>query len=215
MTSPVKPAIPPQAPRQQTSAAQAQTSSSGTTSPNAAGPAATGARSYASATKNNGTVVGSAVQNGKSASNSPVNGKTPNLPASATTGSSPMIVNGNSSAAHAQGDHTRKPSVTISAPAPGKGAANPNRASSIQFGQVPSSSPAPQPASLQSVSTPSHQRVPSPQTSPSPIPQPAISGGKPPSSMGAANAPSFLAADDSTVSFSFSISFICSHFRLA
>ena len=103
------------------------------------------------------------------------------------------IVNG----APAQSDHTRKPSVTISsagttgympngAPAGGP----PNRPNSIQFGALnPQGSPAMgspallagQPQSGLGVAPPSNPRITSPQTSPSPIPQPASSGGRPPS----------------------------------
>lgn len=100
------------------------------------------------------------------------------------------IVNG----APAQGDHSRKPSVTISSAGtsgyiPNGGPAGSAR---IQFGDLPQSpsqsitSSAPQatqtPSNNLGVSpSPSH-RVPSPQDPPSPIPQHTSSGGRPPSS---------------------------------
>jgi hypothetical protein len=102
------------------------------------------------------------------------------------------IVNG----APAQGDHSRKPSVTISSAGttgyiPNGGPAGSAR---IQFGDLPQSpssqsigSPAPpatqpQPNNLGVSPTPSNPRVPSPQDPPSPIPQHSSSGGRPPSS---------------------------------
>ncbi|OXV08971.1 hypothetical protein Egran_03264 [Elaphomyces granulatus] len=120
----------------------------------------------------------------------PVNGK-PSMQQPQLSGVT--IVNG----APAQGDHGRKPSVTISsagttgympngAPAGGP----PNRPNSIQFGALnQQGSPAMgspallagQPQSGLGVAPPSNPRITSPQTSPSPIPQPASSGGRPPS----------------------------------
>lgn len=102
------------------------------------------------------------------------------------------IVNG----APAQGDHSRKPSVTISSAGtsgyiPNGGPAGSAR---IQFGDLPQSpstqaisSPAPQATQPQSNNlgvspSPSNPRVPSPQDPPSPIPQHSSSGGRPPSS---------------------------------
>lgn len=114
-------------------------------------------------------------------------------------------------------DHTRKQSVTISSAGTtgfipnGGPAGNPNR-NSIQFGSVdqqnlppppPSSSSPAMDASAGSVSQQSHggnlnvaqpmnPRITSPSTSPSPIPQPASSGGRPPSIYQApGNAPNF------------------------
>jgi hypothetical protein len=100
------------------------------------------------------------------------------------------IVNG----APAQGDHSRKPSVTItSAGTSGNfpnGGAN-SRPNSLQFGFAnQQTSPnlgnpavlANQPQSGLAVSPNMNPRVTSPQTSPSPIPQPASSGGRPPPS---------------------------------
>ncbi|EAU34833.1 conserved hypothetical protein [Aspergillus terreus NIH2624] len=152
-------------------------------------------RSYASAaTKKSATdstaapvTVGGPAQHGKSTSASPVSGK-PMQQSQSTPGVT--IVNG----APAQGDHSRKPSVTItSAGTSGNfpnGGAN-SRPNSLQFGFAnQQTSPnlgnpavlANQPQSGLAVSPNMNPRVTSPQTSPSPIPQPASSGGRPPPS---------------------------------
>lgn len=103
------------------------------------------------------------------------------------------IVNG-APASASQGDHSRKPSVTITSAGtsgfiPNGGPAS--RPNSLQFGFANSqSSPnmgnpavlATQPQSGLGVSPSMNPRVTSPQTSPSPIPQPASSGGRPPPS---------------------------------
>ncbi|KAJ6030372.1 hypothetical protein N7499_012787 [Penicillium canescens] len=175
---------------------QAQsTATSASTQP--ATPASTQApKSYANATKKSATdssaapaTVGGSAQHGKSTSVSPVNGK----PMQNQQASGVTIVNGAPTAPASQGDHSRKPSVTISSAGtsgymPNGAASRPN---SLQFGfanqqsspnmgapAVPASNPA-----QAGLSAPSaNPRVTSPQTSPSPIPQPASSGGRPPPS---------------------------------
>ena len=98
------------------------------------------------------------------------------------------------------GEHNRKSSVTISAagatgyrPNGGPVAGSSSRSSNIRFGaldaagspaasySVPQSSH--QSSSSLSVGAPQNPRVTSPQTSPSPIPQPAASGGRPPTGL--------------------------------
>ncbi|KAI9820238.1 MAG: hypothetical protein M1827_005860 [Pycnora praestabilis] len=139
-----------------------------------------------------------AAQHGKSSSISPVNGKhsiPPAVPVAPSIVNSNNVVNGSSSS----GTHARKPSVTISAagtsgyiPNGGPVAGPASRPGSIQFGSINAGgSPAaanPVPQSHQSnsslaVSAPTNPRITSPQTSPSPIPQPAASGGRPPSGL--------------------------------
>jgi translation initiation factor 4G len=132
------------------------------------------------------------------------------------------IVNGAPTApsAASQGDHSRKPSVTITSAGtsgymPNGGPAS--RPNSLQFGfaNQQSSPNMGNPAVLaSSQSQPSglgvapsmNPRVTSPQTSPSPIPQPASSGGRPPPStyQGQGNVPNFGSfgdAGDANVSF--------------
>ncbi|KAL4862884.1 hypothetical protein BDV12DRAFT_190105 [Aspergillus spectabilis] len=164
-------------------------------------------RSYANATKKSATdstaaapvTVGGPSQHGKSTSTS-VSGKpmqqSPN----------PTIVNGAPASGLPQGDHAKKPSVTITADY------NPNRAqagrpNSLQFGFQQSSPSMGNPAVLASqpqsglgVTPPINPRATSPQTSPSPIPQPASSGGRPPPSsyQGQMNFGSFGNAGDNT-----------------
>ncbi|KAJ5915179.1 hypothetical protein N7454_011291 [Penicillium verhagenii] len=173
-------------------------------------PLAAPARSYANATKKSATdssaapvTVGGSAQHGKSTSVSPVNGKPmQNQPAQAASGVT--IVNGAPTAPASQGDHSRKPSVTITSAGtsgymPNGGSAS--RPSSIQFGftNQQSSPNMGNPAVLASnqsqsgLGAPStNPRVTSPQTSPSPIPQPASSGGRPPSTYQAqGNVPNF------------------------
>lgn len=92
-----------------------------------------------------------------------------------------------------QGDHSRKPSVTITSAGTSGGFPNggpSSRPNSLQFGFAnqqtsPMGNPAVlagQPQSGLGVSPSMNPRVTSPQTSPSPIPQPASSGGRPPPS---------------------------------
>lgn len=144
--------------------------------------------SYASATKkaaqqsasqSPAVAVGNAAQaqHGKSSSVSPTNGK----PAAVPVVSTP-VVNGNGA------DHSRKASVTINGSFVANGSTNAPKAS-IQFGSL-AESPAvshstPQVAQSNSapIAIPSNPRVTSPAQSPSPIPQPAVSGGRPPSTV--------------------------------
>ena len=217
MTSISPPVLPPQAPSNPSQTiAQAHQSSgsiSGKTTPQAVGPAPATARSYASATKkpfsstsasgtSNSPVVGAfaSAQHGKTESISSVNGKGPIPPAVPAVGA-PTIVNGNTAASSNSGlgDHSRKPSVTISAagasgyiPNGGPAVGKPSGGSAIQFGSLPAGgSPATanatplqnQPSNSLAVNTPTNPRITSPSTSPSPIPQPPASGGRPPSSL--------------------------------
>lgn len=200
MTSiPQKSGLQPQGQSPSTQAASSHSPSpslSGKTSPLPA-PNSTAARSYASATKKSATdstaapvTVGGSSQHGKSTSVSPVSGK-PMQQFSQSPGVT--IVNG-APASASQGDHSRKPSVTITSAGtsgfiPNGGPAS--RPNSLQFGFANSqSSPnmgnpavlATQPQSGLGVSPSMNPRVTSPQTSPSPIPQPASSGGRPPPS---------------------------------
>ncbi|GFF72715.1 eukaryotic translation initiation factor 4 gamma [Aspergillus udagawae] len=200
MTSiPQKSGLQPQGQSTSTQAASSHSPSpslSGKTSPLPA-PTSTAARSYASATKKSATdstaapvTVGGPSQHGKSTSVSPVSGKPMQQPSQSP---GVTIVNG-APAAASQGDHSRKPSVTITSAGtsgfiPNGGPAS--RPNSLQFGFANSqSSPnmgnpavlATQPQSGLGVSPSMNPRVTSPQTSPSPIPQPASSGGRPPPS---------------------------------
>ncbi|KAI9765477.1 MAG: hypothetical protein M1835_007370 [Candelina submexicana] len=207
-----QPILPPQAPNtatatQSTGPAHSSNSSiGGTTSPLAAAPAPATARSYANATRkpfspptasntassSPALAVGSSApaQHGRNTSLSSVNSKGSVLPAVPTIVNSTNVVNGSS----ASNDHNRNPSVTISAAAPSGYMPNGNTAagppsgpSSIQFGSVSQSS---QQSSLP-VASP-NPRISSPATSPSPIPQPAASGGRPPSGLqGQGNALNF------------------------
>ena len=139
--------------------------------------------SYASATKkaaqqsasqSPAVAVGNAAQaqNGKS---SPANGK----PAAVPVVSTPVV----------NGDHSRQASVTINGANPvANGSTNASK-TNIQFGSL-AESPAvshstPHVAQSDSapIAIPSNPRVTSPAQSPSPIPQPAVSGGKPPSTV--------------------------------
>jgi translation initiation factor 4G len=120
------------------------------------------------------------------------------------------IVNG---APAAQGDHSRKPSVTISSagttgyiPNGGPAGGVPSRTNNIQFGALNQGSPAMggpamlagQPQLGLGVAQPGNPRITSPSTSPSPIPQPASSGGRPPSTYQTqGNAPNFGSFGDS------------------
>ncbi|KAL4785790.1 hypothetical protein BJX76DRAFT_355838 [Aspergillus varians] len=188
-------------PQGQSTSAQAASHSStpslsGKTSPKAPVPTQTSTssavpRSYANATKKSATdstaaapvTVGGPAQHGKSASTS-VSGKpmqqSPN----------PTIVNGAPASGLPQSDHSKKPSVTITADySSNRGQAG--RPNSLQFGFAPQqtspnmSNPAAlanQPQSGLGVTPPTNPRATSPQTSPSPIPQPASSGGRQPPS---------------------------------
>ncbi|KAH8434167.1 putative eukaryotic translation initiation factor subunit eIF-4F [Aspergillus melleus] len=166
---------------------------SGTSSPL---PAST--RSYANATKKSATdstaapvTVGGSPHHGKSTSESPVSGK----PMQQSQSSGVTIVNGAPAQAPSQGDHSRKPSVTITSAGTSGYIPNggPNsRPNSLQFGFAANQQTSPNmgnPAVLASQPQPGlavtptmNPRVTSPQTSPSPIPQPASSGGRPPPS---------------------------------
>ncbi|ORY02923.1 hypothetical protein BCR34DRAFT_591737 [Clohesyomyces aquaticus] len=183
----------------------ATSSSPGLSSNVAAGSAQPTARSsYASATKKTSSppiassgappvAVGGpqTAQHGKSASISPVNGKTAIQPA--VPSMAPTIVNssGAMNGTPSQGDHSRKSSLQISAAGTtymgnGGPVASTSRApSGLTFGALQASgSPAP------SHSVPHHPqgatlnpqmhnpRVTSPAHSPSPIPQPNLSGGR-------------------------------------
>ncbi|KAJ5647121.1 hypothetical protein N7490_003493 [Penicillium lividum] len=185
--------------------------STASTSPKpASSPLAAPARSYANATKKSATdssaapvTVGGSAQHGKSTSVSPVNGK-PMQTQPAQQASGVTIVNGAPTAPASQGDHSRKPSVTITSAGtsgymPNGGPAS--RPNSLQFGfaNQQSSPNMGNPAVLASSQSQSglgapspNPRVTSPQTSPSPIPQPASSGGRPPSTYQAqGNVPNF------------------------
>lgn len=233
------PVLPPQAPsnvNQTGNQAHSPSASiSGTTSPLAAAPLPAPARSYASATKksfppsSSGITTppvaagGQSAQHGKSDSIAQVNGKNaippPAVPA---VGVVPTLVNGNDVMINssALADHSRKPSVTISAagasghmPNGGPVAGKPTGGNGIQFGSINAGgSPGvansipqinPPTSSSLAVAAPTNPRITSPQTSPSPIPQPAASGGRPPSSLqGQGNGLSFgsLGGEDGSVS---------------
>lgn len=174
----------------------------------------TAPRSYANATKKSATdstaapvTVGGQSQHGKSTTASPVSGKP--MQQSQTPGVT--IVNG-APAPASQGDHTRKPSVTITSA--GTSGYIPNggqtgRPNSLQFGFAANQQSSPnmgnpavlanQPQSGLGVTPPMNPRVTSPQTSPSPIPQPASSGGRPPPSsyQSQGNVPNFGSFGDS------------------
>lgn len=147
------------------------------------------------------TVGGGAAQSqhGKSASVSTVNGNPLTQQPAVPTAGGVNIVNGNTMPAPTtQGDHTRKPSFTISAAgasgqAPNGGAGASTR---IQFGSQGSPAagkPATlaQPQASLNVEQPMNPRTTSPQTSPSPIPQPVLSGGRPPSTLQGQAGPNF------------------------
>ncbi|MCJ1390502.1 hypothetical protein MMC18_003362 [Xylographa bjoerkii] len=214
-----QPVLPPQVPSSvPQTVAQVQSSSpstGGTTSPQAAVPGAASGRSYANATKKTAinsslaVPVAGGAPNGKSDSVTSMNGKTAIPPAVPTLGP-PAIVNGNNAVNNSlgQGDHSRKPSVTISAqgasgqmPNGGPAAGKPVGGNNIQFGSMNNGpSPvivhsAPQPmhsSGSLAVQAPSNPRITSPANSPSPIPQPPASGGRPPASLqGQGNGPVF------------------------
>lgn len=194
---------------------QSNSTPAASTSPSPSG-SNTAARSYANATKKStesdsgsaqgagaGAGSGAGAHHGKSPSISPVNGRPP---MQHNQSSGVTIVNGAPGAP--QGDHNRKPSVTISSagtsgyiPNGGHAGGASSRTNSIQFGSMnQQGSPAmgspatlaSQPQSGLGVSQPPNPRITSPQTSPSPIPQPASSGGRPPSTyQSQGNGPNF------------------------
>lgn len=174
---------------------------SGSSSPLAASQSAS--HSYASATQKSATdssaapvTVGGSAQHGESTSVSSVSGR----PMQQSQSPGVTIVNGGPAQPSASnnnntGNHSRKPSVTISSA--GTSGYMPNggpssRPNSLQFGfaNPQQSSPgmgnppalANQSQSGLGVSSSVNPRVTSPQTSPTPIPQPASSGGRPPPS---------------------------------
>lgn len=182
----------------QANAAVASPPTSGTTTPSAAVPAQQQpVLSYASAATKSANAVS---QHGNG---SPVNRPKTNSP---------------QSAAMSNGDHGKKPSVTITASGTSGQIHNgapaqpqPNRPN-INFGSIngPSGSPAiatsaPVQPQTPSLNPPRDARVTSPTHSPSPIPQPAASGGKPPSTLpGQSNGLSFgsMGADNADYSVS-------------
>lgn len=194
----------------------APSSSSGTSSQQAAA-----GRSFGNSVKRQGTSPNpAALAHGRSESISQSNGKASILPAVPTLGG-PTIVNGNNavSPVSQQPEHSRKSSVTISAtgasgqmPNGGPVAGKPGIGNGIQvqFGSMTAgTSPSlnnsaplmgPNSGSLAVASSP-NPRVSSPAQSPSPIPQPAASGGRPPSSLyPQGNGPSFGSIGDDSVS---------------
>ncbi|KAL9115133.1 MAG: hypothetical protein Q9227_000927 [Pyrenula ochraceoflavens] len=131
-------------------------------------------------------------------SDSPANGKSQTVPAVPSVSGGPTIVNGSNPTPQ---DHNRKPSFQVSSATPGGIAQNGGATNKIQFGDLGSgNSPAPsnpavlatQSNSSLSVNQPYNARSSSPANTPSPIPQPAVSGGRPPSSLqGQVNTPNF------------------------
>lgn len=155
-------------------------------------PTAPGQFSYASATKKNATPNASESSNMASAVGIPpaqhghsdsVNGRNITTPAIPSVGN----VNGNNI------DHTRKPSMTVTpAGATVNGGAvggSQNKATNIQFGSVNAAgsamgtptAPTNHTSNLSATSL--NPRIDSPHNSPSPIPQPAATGGRPPSTI--------------------------------
>ena len=213
MTSISQQPLPPQAPSN-ASQTITQTQSpavpvSGKKTSQSAGPDAATTRSYSSATKKSftppssianpsGPVGGVApAQHGKSDNVSPVNGRNPIVPAVPTV-DPPATVNGANTGMNstsAISDHSRKPSVTISATGAsgympnGGPVAKPAGNNRPQFGTFnPDGSPAMAHATPQTSHTSNslavssiNPRITSPTSSPSPIPQPPASGGRPPS----------------------------------
>jgi translation initiation factor 4G len=120
--------------------------------------------------------------------NIPTLGAIPSLEASAGVNGNPNL------SANAPPDHNRKPSFTVTSSGSNGGptGGQANKAINIQFGSAnvagsPASGASPamansSPANL-GISGAVNPRMISPQASPSPIPQPAISGGRPPSSL--------------------------------
>ena len=135
-------------------------------------------------------------QHGKPDIAAPLNGRNPIIPAVPTV-ESPAVNGAHLGLGSAPGpsDHSRKSSVTISASGAsgympnGGPVGKPTGSNGIQFGTFnPDGSPAManatpqinQPANSLAVNAP-NPRITSPMSSPSPIPQPAASGGRPPS----------------------------------
>ncbi|THC99681.1 hypothetical protein EYZ11_000842 [Aspergillus tanneri] len=197
MTSiPPRSGLQPQGQSTSTQAASSHSSAPSLSGKSAPPPAST--RSYASATKKSATdstaapvTVGGSPHHGKSTSVSPVSGK----PMQQSQSPSVTIVNGAPASAPSQGDHSRKPSVTITSAGTSGYIPNggPNsRPNSLQFGFAANQQTSPnmgnppalanQPQSGLTATPTMNPRVTSPQTSPSPIPQPASSGGRPPPS---------------------------------
>ena len=188
MTSISKPAVPSQI---SSNVSQPSAVAGHSPSPSSAGkapPPPAGRSNLAG--PNNDTFSPPSGQHGKPGSDAAVNGKVA-VPAV------PAVVNGNPPST-GQGDLSRKPSVTISASGPQQhvpnGAAVAGKStggSGIQFGSYnpdgsprpPNASPLPPAHAANSlgVQTLSNPRLTSPSNSPTPIPQPAASGGKPPS----------------------------------
>ncbi|WEW59804.1 hypothetical protein PRK78_005284 [Emydomyces testavorans] len=198
-------------PQAETSATQAVSKgqpSSGKPSLLASVPAPTAPRSYASATKKSFSQAATGdlanltaattglqeTQHGKSPSISQVNGKPTMQNPSVPGAGGPTIVNGNTAA----NDHSRKPSVTISA-AGASGFISNGRPNNIRFGAADSQgSPAMGAAVLANQQQTSlgaslaNNRITSPESSPSPIPQTLSGGPQPPSRLhGSGNMPNF------------------------
>lgn len=166
------------------------------------------AKSYANATKKSNESEPASAHHGKSPSTATntVNGK------SSMQDSQPSAVTIVNGATPAHADHSRKQSVTISSAGttgfiPNGGAAGNANRNSIQFGSVDQNSPAmgspavpvSQPQGNLGVAPPTNPRITSPSTSPSPIPQPASSGGRPPSTyQNQGNAPNFGSFGDAS-----------------
>ncbi|GAB7350634.1 hypothetical protein MBLNU459_g1197t1 [Dothideomycetes sp. NU459] len=170
----------------------ASTSASGTSSPLTAVPAQLPGRSYASATKTF-----------SQAANQSSSGPSVAGAAAPSQHGKESAVNGKTSGNMQNGDHGRKPSVIISASGttgqiPNGGPVGQSSRPNISFGSMngPQGSPAIASSVPHQVATPSltpgNPRITSPAHSPSPIPQPAASGGKPPSTLpGQSNGLSF------------------------
>lgn len=209
---------------------QGQSASSDTpANTSSSSPAPANRSSYANATRKSATdstaapvTVGGSSQHGQSTSASSVSGKPMQQQtntASSTSSPGVTIVNGAPASQQQQGDHSRKPSVTITSAGTSGYIPNggpPSRPNSLQFGFAnqqtsPMGNPAAlagQPQSGLGVSPSMNPRVTSPQTSPSPIPQPASSGGRPPPSsyQSQGNVPNFGSfgdAGDANVRFIF------------
>ncbi|KAI9726195.1 MAG: hypothetical protein M1828_001868 [Chrysothrix sp. TS-e1954] len=208
----VQPQAPLQAPTainaSQSGSAGSPVAASGQSSVNSLPSAHQPSRSYAHATKSSisGSVatpsttssVDAGTHNGKQGS---VNSKN----RAANMAAPPVAINGPSSNGNANpSDHSRKPSVTISAAGasgniPNGGPATPSTRHNINFGQMPVGGGSPaiansQPYQQQTSSLPTPARDPritSPAASPSPIPQPAASGGRPPQGLPQGNGLSF------------------------
>jgi len=132
-------------------------------------------------------------QHGKTNSISPVNGRAPVAPAVPAV-SAPAIAHSGSVVNGSSTNHSRKSSVTISANGPSgfvpNGGPVGGSKGGIQFGSITDSPAAThstpqisQPTASVPIPIPNNPRVTSPAQSPSPIPQPAASGGRPPSGL--------------------------------